>query len=137
MVSPFSLRTILGGEEKKKKKTNLLPPPHNTPIPAQPLPRQRLHPLAHRSPLNILHLAGQRGPLRVEMPADQAEHAVGQDGWADVEQAGVAGAEGERFGREAVGGDVGVGGREEGAFGGGEGSERRRVGVRVVGSDGL
>lgn len=67
------------------------------------------------------------------MPADEAEDALGQQVRADVEVAGVAGAEGESVVREAVGGDVGVGGAQQGAFGRAKGALGWGTVVRVVG----
>ncbi|ROV89345.1 hypothetical protein VMCG_09644 [Cytospora schulzeri] len=54
-----------------------------------------------------LGLEGQAPALVGEVPQDQAEGAVREHVGADVEVAGVAGAEGEGLGGEAVLGDVG------------------------------
>jgi hypothetical protein len=66
------------------------------------------------------------------MPSYQVECAVGEEIGADVEVAGVAGAEGDSLCREAVLRYVGVGGREDGALGGVEGAWWWRVVVGVV-----
>lgn len=47
------------------------------------------------------------------MPPDEVEDAIGEEVGADVEVTGVAGAQGEGLGREAVLGHVRVGGGKE------------------------
>lgn len=68
------------------------------------------------------------------MVLDQAEGTLGHDVGADVEVAGVAGAEGERLVREAVLWHMTVGRRQNLPLGGFEGTQRGRVVVGVVGT---
>lgn len=68
------------------------------------------------------------------MVPDEAEGTLGEQVRADVEVAGVAGAEGQGVLREAVLGHVLVGGGEDGLFAGVEDAGGRRVVVGVVGA---
>lgn len=124
--------------------THLLQPPYDCPVPHQPLPGQHLDLPAHAQPLpGLPSLPGEQHPrpphqglpLRDEVPLDQAEDAIGEHtAGADVEVADITGAEGEGPLREAVLGDVGVGGGQDGALGGGVGLRGGRVVVGVVGA---
>lgn len=121
--------------------THLLPPPEDGRVPHEPRPGQRLYlPTdAGRGGLAVgrEQLRGATGKVLAlgdEVPADEAEDALGQQVRADVEVAGVAGAEGEGVVREAVGGDVGVGGAQQGALGRAEGPLGWKMVVGVVGT---
>lgn len=110
-------------------------------IAQQPLPCQSLDLVRHlqrrRSvPRFVVEDGGApRGegvPLGDEVVPDEAEGALRQQVGADVEVTGVAGAEGQGVGGEAVLGDVAVGGGEDGLLGGAEDARRRRVVIGVV-----
>ena len=126
---------------------------YNIPVRQQALPGQALDSLGHGQQLTpcagrgvgggsigathgrIEDLGAPRGEglaLGDKVVLDQAEGAFGHDIGADVEVAGVAGAEGERLVGEAVVGHMAVGGRQDLTFGGIEGARRGRVVVGVV-----
>lgn len=116
----------------------LLPPVVHVPVPQQPLPRQALDAGGHGGGTRVLEdgVAARREglPLRHEVVADEAEGALGEQVRADVEVAGVAGAEGQGVPREAVLGHVRVGGGEDGLLAGVEdASGGGRVVVGMVG----
>lgn len=69
------------------------------------------------------------------MVLDQAKGAIGQKAGAYVQVSSIAGSEGQRMLREAVLGDMRVGGREDGALGSVEGAGRRRVVVGMVAAE--
>lgn len=102
--------------------TYLLPSPDDLPIAHQTLPRQPLHLGlgAERGALGCLEeltATGREGEaLRGEVVADEAEDALGKQIGADVEVAGIAGTKHQGLLGEAVLGDMGVRGRQEGLF---------------------
>lgn len=117
----------------------LLPPVVHVPVPQQPLPGQALDAGGHGGggtrALEDGGAARREGlPLRHEVVADEAEGALGQQVRADVEVAGVAGAEGQGVPREAVLGHVPVGGGEDGLLAGVEDAGGGRVVVGMVGA---
>lgn len=73
---------------------------------------------------------GERFPLLHQVVPNQSKRALGQDRRADVEVSGVAGARGQSGRCEAVLGNVGVGGAENGFL---DGRERGGGGGVVVG----
>lgn len=69
-----------------------------------------------RGGVGELHAVGEGEALGYEVVEDQVEGAFAEEVCADVQVAGVAGAEVEGFLREAVGGDMGESGRENFCF---------------------
>ncbi len=121
--------------------TDLLPPVVHISVAQQSLPRQPLHTRRYSGDVRIVgkdHLTPRRErlPLRHEVVLDQAEGAPGHQVGADVQVAGVAGAERQRVLREAVLGDVLVGGGEDGLLARVEDACGRRVVVGMVAPQG-
>lgn len=103
----------------------------------EPLPRQQFDLGSHAEALGLVALkhgprpSGQGLPLRHKVPLNQGEDSVGEQVGTYVEVAGIPGAEGEGLLCEAVLRNVRVCCGQDGALGGGEGSSRGGVVVRV------
>lgn len=121
---------------------HLLPFANDAPVPLQPLPRQSLK-LVRDGQLhavvlgeNLLASRAQDLPLRHQVVADKAEGAVRQQAGADVEVAGIPCTACKCFLREAVLGNMLIGGGEDGQLGVAEGACGQWVLVGVVVSRG-